>query len=174
MDSYELSIEVDAPVRICYWFWRDFTSFPTFMQNVESVKHLQGNVWCWILKGDKGDECKWELILDKDIPEHLISWRTLSGPEMEMYVDVSFQPVTEERTRVQISIVTFIPDISLGKVLLELYGVSRHRVERNLKHFKERVEARMAEPGEVMLPLRGLPAGNGKQNKMKDKPRILK
>jgi uncharacterized membrane protein len=143
METFEKSIEVNASAEDCYNYWREFHCFGSIMHNVKNVYHIHDDVWRWVLIGKHGDESIWDLHLLADVPGRKISWRTLSGPDIDMWVDVDFLPIRSDRSQVTVSVTLSPPDSPIGNLMKELFGVSEQTIARNLEEFKAEVECRM-------------------------------
>ena len=145
MEQYELSADINATAQSCYRLFRNFSAMPSYMENIKEMKELRQNVWRWVLIGEKGDESTWEMLLEHDIPEKMLVLRTLSGPEIEMSLEVDFQDLRPGVSRITLNMVILTVEFGVGKLLLGLFGVSRTRLEGNLQHFKAKIESMEAE-----------------------------
>ncbi|HEY9686672.1 MAG TPA: SRPBCC family protein [Coleofasciculaceae cyanobacterium] len=142
MEVFEKSIEIQAPAEFCYRYWREFSCFSSFMHNVKDVYPLQDNVWRWVLIGPQGDESTWDLLLSEDIPSRRISWRTLSGPDIGLWVDIDFLKINSDLTQITVTTTLFPPDSPIGNLMKELFGISEQTIARNLEEFKVVVESK--------------------------------
>jgi uncharacterized membrane protein len=144
MESFEKSIEINASAEDCYSYWHEFHCFSSIMHNVKAVYRVQDDVWRWVLIGQHGDESTWDLLLSADIPGRKISWRTLSGPDIDMWVDIDFLPIKANRSQVTVSVTLSPPDSPIGNLMKELFGVSEQTIAKNLEEVKAEVECRVA------------------------------
>lgn len=161
MESFEETARIKAPVELCYQCWRQFACLPSFMHNVKAVRQLEEDVWRWELAGPEGDPNDWDLLLAEDIPNQQISWRTLRGPEIDMWVDVHFSRIHDNLTQIRLVVTLFPPENPIGNVLKDLYAVTQRTISLNLKEFESVVEEIME--GTMALSDRGRPANKLEQ-----------
>jgi len=140
--SVEDTIEVDVPVRTAYNQFTQFEDFPEFMESVIQIRQLDDTHLEWRARVAGKEEC-WQSEITFQIPDKRIAWRSTSGPANSG--DVSFEPVSENRTRVNLRMSYRPPGLleqvgdALGAVELEL--------SRNLQNFKRFIESRQVETG---------------------------
>ena len=138
----EDTIEVDVPVRTAYNQFTQFEDFPEFMESVIQIRQLDDTHLEWRARVAGKEEC-WQSEITFQIPDKRIAWRSTSGPANSG--DVSFEPVSENRTRVNLRMSYRPPGLleqvgdALGAVELEL--------SRNLQNFKRFIESRQVETG---------------------------
>jgi uncharacterized membrane protein len=142
MPTVEKSIEVDQPITTVYNQWTQFESFPEFMQGVEDVRQLDDKHLHW--KADiAGFEREWDAEIIEQIPDQTIAWRSIGDVRNDGRV--SFQPVTEDRTRVIVRF-DYEPQGIVEK-LGDKLNVVDNRVEGDLQRFKEFIEKKGPETG---------------------------
>jgi uncharacterized membrane protein len=140
--SIEVSMEVGVPVRTAYNQWTQFEEFPQFMHSVHEVRQLDDEHLHW-RASVAGKEKEWDAEITEQLPDRRIAWRSTTGPRNEGVV--SFQPVSETRTRVTLRM-TYEPegaDEKIGDAL----GIVRSEARGNLERFKDLIEARGTESG---------------------------
>lgn len=140
VELYEDSIEVNAPVAFCYQRWRDFSALPTIFHNVRAIHPLGEGVWRWELFDAVKDTNNWDLLLVDDIPNRLISWKTLAGPELDMKTEINFQPINPVRTRLVVTMCTTMENTLTGKIMNELFGIGSPTIGLNLSEFRQATE----------------------------------
>lgn len=89
-DRYEADIVgntvlIGKPAQELFDQWRDFSKFPTFMDNVEQVEVLDGKRSRWTIKAPAGTSIELVTIITEDKPGRLIAWK--SEPESEITTD---------------------------------------------------------------------------------------
>ena len=141
MENLEASIDISAPLELCYQWWRDFLAYPSFIHNVQSVTQISEKVWRYGLVGQEGDVSQWDLELDQDIPNRLISWRSLAGPELDIWIDSSFIQLASNETHATLAVALSYPKNPVGTILKKLYGVNIETLTKNLQSFKAVIEA---------------------------------
>jgi uncharacterized membrane protein len=138
----EVSTEVDVPVRTAYDQWTQFEEFPRFMRSVQEVRQLDDDHLHW-KASVAGKQKEWDAEITEQLPDQSIAWRSTSGPMNEG--TVSFDKLAEGRTKITLRMV-YGPE-SLDEKLGDALGAMRFEAERNLKNFKELIEARGVESG---------------------------
>ena len=73
------SIEINVPLRTAYDQWTQFEEFPTFMEDVKSVKQTDDTHLHWCVEID-GRTIEWDAEITEQIPDHRIAWRTYPWP----------------------------------------------------------------------------------------------
>jgi uncharacterized membrane protein len=138
----EVSCEVDVPVQTAYNQWTQFEEFPRFMHNVHEVRQLDDEHLHWRASVG-GKEKEWDAEIVEQLPDQVIAWRSTSGPMNAGHA--SFEKLAEGRTRIVLRM-TYAPE-SLDEKLGDALGVMRFEAQRNLRKFKELIEARGVESG---------------------------
>ena len=135
------SIEVAVPVSVAYNQWTQFEEFPTFMENVESVRQLDDTHLRWVAEiGGKRHE--WEAEITRQEPDQVIAWRSTDGKGISG--EVRFEPIAEG-SRIDVTM-TWEPEGMLES-LGEKIGADALGVKRDLENFKRIVESRGVETG---------------------------
>lgn len=133
-------ITINRPVCELYAFWHNLSNMPHVFKYTVSVQPLAGNRSCWILKLPTGQYIEFEAEMVTDIPNEVISWRSLPGAAIKNAGSVRFIPVGEETT-VRLTIEFIPPAGQLGKAILKLFTEVPDRYVaqflRELKHFME-------------------------------------
>jgi uncharacterized membrane protein len=84
-DDQELvgrTVTIGRPRQDIYQAWRDFTKFPTFMDNVDQVEDLGGGRSRWLIKGPGGKDVELVTTIIEDKPGERLSWE--SEPDSEI------------------------------------------------------------------------------------------
>jgi uncharacterized membrane protein len=135
------SIEIAVPVSTAYNQWTQFEEFPTFMENVESVRQIDDTHLRWVAEiGGKRHE--WEAEITRQEPDQVVAWRSTDGKGVSG--EVRFEP-TAEGCRVDVTM-TWEPEGMLES-LGEKIGADTLGVKRDLENFKQLVESRGVETG---------------------------
>jgi hypothetical protein len=157
MDRFQSTVEVDAPASICYEKWHHFEQFPHFMKNVKSVSPVGGNRWHWVVTGPLGKELEWDAEIDGDEPSRVISWHTVSEPDVGVQGAVRFDEIGANKTQVTCTIQYEPPAGPLGELVAHVFSNPQSMVEEDLANFKHLVEgtnvpSERAQAGKVMQP----------------------
>jgi uncharacterized membrane protein len=79
-----------------YARWRDFSRLPDFMEMLETVEVLHGNLSRWTVMGPTG-KVSFEAEMTADEPGKRIAWRTRPGSGVQHSGEVTFRPAPGER-----------------------------------------------------------------------------
>lgn len=142
MSVIEKSIEVNVPVRTAYNQWTQFESFPHFMEGVEEVQQLTDTRTHW-KTSIAGVDREFDAEIVRQEPDQCVAWRSVEGSEQAG--TVTFQPVSADRTRVNVSM-DFQPEGAVEKAG-DAANIIERRVAGDLERFKEFIEERGAETG---------------------------
>jgi uncharacterized membrane protein len=142
MASVEKSIVVDKDVKTTYNQWTQFETFPSFMEDVESVHQLDDTHLHWVAEiGGKREE--WDAKIVRQEPDEIISWESISGTPNSG--TVMFEPTGTNQTRVTLRM-TYEPQGVMEKAGAAL-GMDESSVEDSLERFKSFIESRGEETG---------------------------
>jgi len=137
------TIDVDVPVRAAYNQWTQFESFPKFLDEVESITQLDDTHTHWKVKVG-GVEREFDAEITEQHPDERVAWNSTGGDEDHAGV-VTFHKRSDTETRVTVQL-----DWA-AKGLVEkvgaLVGAGSHAVKKDLKNFKEFIEAQGSESG---------------------------
>lgn len=101
MHTIANDITVDLPVRTVYDQWTQFETYPAFMSGVEEVRQLDDRNTYWSVRVG-GVERGFQAEITDQIPDELIAWRSVSGPEHAGRV--TFEPLDGDRTSVHLEL----------------------------------------------------------------------
>ena len=136
------SVDVKAPISVCYNQWTQFEEFPKFMEGVEEVKQTSEKTLHW--KAQVGPQVKeWDAEIVHQVPDQKVEWKNTTGAHNAGVVD--FLPNEDGTTKVSVVII-YEPETwieSVGDVL----GFMGHRVQGDLNRFKEYVESKGSADG---------------------------
>jgi uncharacterized membrane protein len=135
-------IEVEVPVTTAYNQWTQFEEFPSFMENVESVRQLDDTHLRWVADiGGKTHE--WTAEITRQEPDRVVAWRSEAGKGISG--EVRFEPIGSDRTQVEV-MMTWEPEGFL-EALGDKLGADTLGVKRDLQNFKKIVEGLGVETG---------------------------
>lgn len=157
MSTIEKSIIVNRPVHTVYNQWTQVESFPQFMDGVEDVRQLDEKRVHW--RADiAGVEREWDAEITQQVPDRLIAWRSVNGPQISGVV--TFEPNASEQTRITLRM-EYEPEGMLDR-LGDFVGAIDRRIEGDLERFKQFIEDRGRETGQWRGEIRnGDVSGNG-------------
>jgi uncharacterized membrane protein len=127
-----------------YQFWRDFTNFPNFMENVEEVRALDpaGRRTHWKILGPLGASVEYDAVLTRDEPNQSIAWNSSEG-EMSTTGNVTF---TEQDDNTLVHVImqwSDVPGGAVGEVASNILQDPTAMLEEDLQRFKDIVEGRV-------------------------------
>src|SRR5947209_14227800 len=130
----EKDITVNAPVDKVYAMWTDFSNFPSFMKNVESVNRIGDNTYRW--RAQIGPAMKeWDAAVQGLSPNKSVTWRSISGADNAGAVTMSERGnITEVHVVIEYDPTWFE---TLGDAVTK--SASRS-VEDDLERFKRQAE----------------------------------
>ena len=140
--DHEHSIDVKAPVRVAYNQWTQFEEFPRFMEGVESIEQVTDDSLHWKVELG-GVTREFDTKITEQTPDQRIAWTTTEGPKHAGVV--TFHKIDDDTTRIMLQM-DYDPDGFLETVGDKLGYVS-HRLEGDMKKFKEFIEDRSAATG---------------------------
>lgn len=137
------SIDVDVPVTTAYNQWTQFESFPEFLSVVDSVTQVDDvtNRWSVTIGGVERD---FSTRITEQHPDERVAWDSTGG-EVDHAGVVTFHRLSDAQTRVTVQL-DWDPQGVREKVGAAV-GVDDHAVRKELKNFKEYIEARGRETG---------------------------
>jgi uncharacterized membrane protein len=134
-------IDVEVPVTTAYNQWTQFEEFPSFMENVDSVRQLDDTHLRWVAEIG-GQTHEWTAEVTRQEPDRVVAWRSEGGKGISG--EVRFQPIGSG-TRVEVTM-TWEPEGFL-EALGDKLGADALGVKRDLRNFKQVVESRGVETG---------------------------
>jgi uncharacterized membrane protein len=150
MADLDESIEVDVPVSTAYNQWTQFEAFPSFMENVESVKQIDDTHLHWVVEIG-GRRHEWDAEITYQDPDKHIAWRATDGKNNTG--SVRFEPRGADRSKITVRM-TYEAE-GLTESLGSAVGVDERGVKTDLERFKELVESRGGETGAWRGEVRG-------------------
>ncbi|MGZ3768765.1 MAG: SRPBCC family protein [Bdellovibrio sp.] len=161
----EDAIIISASTKDLYTFWRDFTHFTLFTDQLESVQVLSDTLshWKWkVLKGKKVVE--WDCEIVQDIPDSLIAWRTTQASmDLQHSGRVEFiQLPFNKGTEVHVQLAYDLPGGRITEMVEKVIGESpRRNLRMNLFKLRSYFEAK------EIPTVEGQPAGHRREHETK-------
>jgi uncharacterized membrane protein len=122
--------------------WRDFTRFPSFMENVDSVEALDGGRSRWAIKAPAGTTVTLVTEITADEPGRRIAWRSTPESDIRTTGEVLFKDAPGDRGTYVSLVQTYVPPGGAvgklaAKVLQREPGI---QARRDLRRFKQLME----------------------------------
>lgn len=123
-------------------FWRSFENLPRVMRNLESVRSIGDRRSHWVAKAPGGRRVEWDAEVTEERPNELISWRSLSGADVDNSGSVRFQRAPGDRgTIVRVEMEYTPPGGRLGATIAKLFGrAPEQQIQIDLYRFKQIME----------------------------------
>jgi uncharacterized membrane protein len=139
---------VNLPPEEVYSFWRNFQNLPRFMRHLDSVIDLGDGRSRWKAKGPAGMEVEWDATIIADVPNEVITWRSLEGSDVDNAGAVRFERATGGRgTIIKVNIQYNPIGGVLGAAVAKLFGEEpEQQLNDDLRRFKQVLEV-----GEVVV-----------------------
>jgi uncharacterized membrane protein len=133
---------IQRSIEDLYNFWRDPTNLPQVMSYIESVQVTGPNRAHWTIKLPGGKKAEFDVEVYTDIPNEVISWRSLPGSEIPNAGSVRFNAAPAGRgTEVHLTLEFVPPGGPLGQAILKLFGEAPAQyVGQFLREFKQVME----------------------------------
>ena len=140
------SIIINKSPAELYHFWRNFENLPKFMNHLESVQNLGGNLSRWKAKAPLGTSVEWDAELSSDRENERIGWHSIEGSDIPNSGVVEFLPTVDRGTEVRVILTYEPPAGEVGALFAKLFGEEPgQQVSEDLRRFK-----RLMETGEVI------------------------
>ncbi|MGI9362413.1 MAG: SRPBCC family protein [Parasphingorhabdus sp.] len=131
------TVTINRPREEIYAFWRDFRNLPSVMDNVEKVQPTGANGRAiWTIKAPAGTTVDVETEIVDDIANELISWRSVTGSQIETEGSIAFRDAPNGAgTWVEATIAYDPPAGQLGRMVAKAFrkepGIeARHDLKR--------------------------------------------
>jgi uncharacterized membrane protein len=136
------TVTINKPKEELYRAWRDFTRFPSFMENVEAVEDLGGGRSKWTIKAPLGSNVELVTKIAEDRPNEAISWKSEPDSDIRTEGRVEFLDLEPGRgTSVRLTLrydpPGGLPGRAIAKVLQREPNV---QARRDLRRFKMLME----------------------------------
>jgi uncharacterized membrane protein len=132
----EKDITVNAPIDRVYKMWTDFENFPTFMDNVDSVRKTGEDTYHWKAKIGPFEK-EWDARVQGLVENRTVTWRSTSGAENAGAVNLS------ERGNITNMHVVIEYDPTWFEAIGDaVTGTLQRSVEEDLGRFKRLAEGR--------------------------------
>jgi uncharacterized membrane protein len=171
---YELGVRVDEAVTInrprheVYRFWRNLENLAEFLEHVESVRAMPGDLGShWVARGPGGRRIEWDAEIVNEVENELLAWRSIEGTHLPNAGSVRFVDTAGGRgTEVRVSLQYDPPGGNVAALVAKLFGEDpSNQIRNDLKRLKTRLET-----GEIPT-VEGQPAGGRKADEARENHR---
>jgi len=139
---------VNSTPEEVYQFWRNFQNLPRFMRHVDSVEDFGDGRSHWKVKGPAGMEVEWDATIVADVPNEVITWRTLENTDVDHAGAVRFERAAGGRgTIIKVNLEYMPVGGVIGSTVAKLFGEEpEQQLDDDLRRFKQVMEV-----GEVVV-----------------------
>jgi uncharacterized membrane protein len=136
------TVTVGRPAQELYDEWRDFTRFPRFMENVESVEKIDAKRSRWTIKAPLGSTVELVTKITDDKAGRAIAWASEPDSEIQTEGRVEFLDAPPGRGAYVRLVMRYDPPGGLvGKGIAKLFQREpKIQSRRDLKRFKSLME----------------------------------
>jgi uncharacterized membrane protein len=137
------TVDVNVPVSTAYNQWTQFESFPKFLSFVESITQVDETHTHWTVK-IAGAVREFDAVITEQHADERVAWNSVGGDENHAGV-VTFHKLSDTETRVTVQLDW--EATGLAEKAGAVFGVDDHVIKKDLKNFKEFIEAEGVETG---------------------------
>jgi uncharacterized membrane protein len=95
----------------------------------------------WVAKGPMGIDIHWDAEIVGDIPNRMISWRSLEGARVPNADSVRFNEMPGRGTEITVALKYNPPGGRVGAAIARLFGEEPHvQIDEDLRQFKQKLE----------------------------------
>ena len=136
------SVTSNRPRHELYAYWRDFTTLPSFMHAIESIRMTSVKRFVWTVKAPAGQTVTIETEIIAEVENETIGWHSVEGSQIKTAGLVSFADAPADRgTIVTAEIGYEPPDGDVGQLVAKLFGAEPNiQARHELKRFKMLME----------------------------------
>jgi uncharacterized membrane protein len=136
------TVSINKPRAEIFAVWRDFTRFPTFMDNVERVEDLGGGRSKWTIKAPLGSTVELVTRISDEVPNDLIAWKSEPDSQVQTEGRVELFEVAPGRgTAVRLTMTYNAPGGLPGRAIAKLLQREPNvQARRDLRRFKQLIE----------------------------------
>lgn len=136
------SVSINRTRHELYDVWRDFRNLPLFMENIESVTHLDARRSHWKVKGPADSTVEWDSLITEDVPGEVIAWTSVEGADVPNTGRIEFRDSSNGRGTIVTATIVYDPPASkLGAAIAKLFGREpKIQARRDLRRFKQLME----------------------------------
>lgn len=136
------SITIDYPITELYQFWHDLTRLPEVFNHLESIQMTGENRAHLQLNLPMNMSTELDIEIYTDVPNEVISWRSLPESEFQNAGSIRFQPAPANLGTEVLITVEYVPaGGAIGKVLAGLASeIPSQYLGQYLREFKQLME----------------------------------
>lgn len=142
------SITINCPHDEVYSVWRDLEKLPLYLKHIKKVEKIDEKTYRWTAEFS-GQEFTWTAVITEDIPNRILSWRSVEPTDVENHGSVEFNELPgTESTRFDFNIFYRPAKTEMGSLIANvLTPVFKQKIRDDLRKFRDLVE--IPEPQEI-------------------------
>lgn len=115
-DQVTKSIIVKGDLNEIYGVWADFSNFPRFMANIDSITPQGENRSHWVMKGPLGTKFEWDARTTLMEKNSRIAWKSVDGGDSNMKTSgqVTFKQLPHQEIQVTVTLQYVPPAGAVG------------------------------------------------------------
>lgn len=147
MGSATHYLEIQAPARQCYDWWRPLTHLPQVFPDLERVEPHDGDadLTHWVASGPAGARIEWDARIVDEEPGHKVAWKSVENNTERANTVANAGAVRfddhGDSTGVEVSLHYDPPGGTVGEAVATLFADPQTKVEQALGSFKDLMEA---------------------------------
>lgn len=142
MSTVAATVDVDVPIRTAYNQWTQFETFPYFMEGVEQVSQLDDRHTHWRIHVGPSTR-EFDATITEQHPDERVAWKSDSGPDHAGVI--TFHRLDDTHTRITAQME--VDPEGFVETAADKLGVLKHRVNGDMKRFKQFIESEGRETG---------------------------
>ncbi|HEX6966752.1 MAG TPA: SRPBCC family protein [Gemmatimonadaceae bacterium] len=122
--SVQDAINIGAPLKTVFAFWKDYQHFPHWMSHVREVAELEPGHSRWVVDGPAGIPVEWEAVITKEIPNRLLAWESVGDSTVAQTGIIHFSELADGGTHVDIKLSYKPPAGAIGHAVASFFGAN--------------------------------------------------
>jgi len=135
------AVTINRPPKQIYDFWRSVENLPLFFQHLDFIQTESLRQSHWVATGASGHVFEWDVIIETDIPNEMISWHSTHS-DLQYAGFVQFEPTLNgQATNLRFNL-AFTPPVGKLAILAEkIFGDDpKEQISQDLRAFKRLME----------------------------------
>lgn len=117
------AVTINRSAEDLYNFWRNPANLPSVMKYVDSVEYISPERAHWTIKLPAGAKSEFDAEVYTDVPNEVISWRSLPGSQIANAGSIRFKPAPAGRgTEVTLTLEFVPPGGPLGQAVMKMFN----------------------------------------------------
>lgn len=118
------AINIGAPLKTVFAFWKDYQHFPHWMSHVREVQEISPRRSHWVVDGPAGIPVEWDAVITKEIPDSLLAWKSVGDSTVAQSGTAHFSELADGGTHVDIKLSYTPPAGAIGHAVASFFGAN--------------------------------------------------